>query len=61
MNGKNLTLVMAFPHTHLAGTSVKTSIVRNGVDIGYAFYNKYYNFDFQQVYSIDPPVTLTPV
>ena len=52
---------MAFPHTHLTGTAVKTSIVRNGVDIGYEFYNKYYNFDFQQVYPIDPPVTLTPV
>ena len=48
-------------HTHLTGMELYTKIIRNGVDIGYLFYNKYYDFNFQNSYEISPPAVVTRV
>lgn len=56
-----MTIISAFPHTHTAGTGVETRILRKGVDIGPLFANPKYDFNFQQLYSINPPITLTKV
>jgi hypothetical protein len=61
MTTPNITIVMAFPHTHLTGKEIYTKIIRNGKDIGYLFKNSYYDFDFQNIYRLDPPVILTKV
>ena len=57
----NMTVLFAFPHTHLTGVEVSTSIIRNGVDIGYLYRNKYYDFNYQNYYPLDPPVVLQKV
>ena len=49
------------PHTHLAGVSVETRIIRNGVDIGFVFANPHYDFNYQQIYLLKPSVVLTKV
>lgn len=56
-----MTVLFAFPHTHLTGVEVSTSIIRNGVDIGYLYRNKYYDFNYQNYYPLDPPVVLQKV
>lgn len=58
---QNITVIMAHPHTHLTGIELWTQIIRNGDDIGYLFRNKYYNFNYQNSYLLDPPVNLTKV
>ena len=52
---------MAYPHTHLSGLEVSTKIIRNGSDIGYLFRNKYYDFNFQNNYLLNPSVEITQV
>ena len=44
-----------------AGIGLHTKIIRDGYDIGYLHQNKYYDFNFQNVYRLDPPVVLKPV
>lgn len=61
LQNQNITIVTALPHTHLAGISVETSIIRNGVDIGYVFANHHYDFNYQQIYLLNPQVVLTKV
>jgi hypothetical protein len=56
-----MTVIMAFPHTHLTGVEVKTRLIRKGIDMGYVYYNKYYKFDYQQTYELEPAVVITPV
>ncbi len=58
--GKNLTIIQSFPHTHLAGVSVNTKLVRNGMDIGYVSNNPFYNFNYQYQIKNDPFITITP-
>ncbi len=43
----------------MTGTEVWTKIIRKGVDIGYLFRNKYYDFNYQNSYKLEPPVKLT--
>ncbi len=43
----------------MAGNEVWTKIIRKGVDIGYLFRNKYYDFNYQNSYNLDPPVKIT--
>jgi hypothetical protein len=49
------------PHTHLAGFEIWTKIVRDGFDIGYLFNNKYYDFNYQNTYILNPPINITKV
>lgn len=49
---------MATPHTHSAGRDVHTKLIRNNKDLGYVFHNKYYNYNSQNQYLIDPPIVL---
>jgi hypothetical protein len=59
IHNQKLKVVSAIPHTHLTGTEVWTKIIRKGVDIGYLFRNKYYDFNYQNSYNLDPPVKIT--
>jgi hypothetical protein len=43
-----------FLHTHLAGRSVKTTLVRNGVAIQELFDNPTYDFNYQFIMDIEP-------
>ena len=52
---------MAAPHTHLVGIDVWTRIIRKGEDIGYLHRNKYYDFNYQNNYLLDPYVNFTQV
>lgn len=56
-----MTFIGALPHTHLTGVEIWTKIVRKGVDIGYLNYNKYYDFNYQNHLTIDPPIVVTKV
>jgi hypothetical protein len=58
---QNLTFISAVPHTHLTGVEIWTKIIRKGVDIGYLHRNKYYDFNFQNGYTIEPSINLTTV
>ena len=59
---KWLVLVYYFlQHTHLAGVQVSTKIVRNNEEIGYLFQNKYYDFNFQNTYNLNPEVVVKSV
>jgi hypothetical protein len=59
MQTQDITIVTSIPHTHLAGNEVWTKIIRKGVDIGYLFRNKFYDFNYQNSYLLDPPVKIT--
>merc|ERR1712110_102521 len=37
------------PHTHLAGRSIYTKVVRNKTEVEYIGNNKYYDFNFQYI------------
>lgn len=54
-----MNIISANPHTHLTGLEVSTKIIRKGVDIGYLFRNKYYDFNFQNTYLLNPEVPIT--
>ena len=49
------------PHTHTVGYEVYTKIIRKGNDIGYLFKNDYYDFNYQNIYTLNPPVNITKV
>ena len=59
MSTIDITIVQAIPHTHLLGKQVWTKIIRNGEYVGYLFRNKYYDFNYQQSYELDPPIKIT--
>ncbi len=61
LNENNIKFVMATPHTHSAGRDVHTRLIRNNKDVGYVFHNKYYSYNSQNQYLIDPPITLKKV
>ena len=52
--------VSALLHTHLAGRSVKTTLVRDGLIIHELFDNPNYDFNYQFLMDIEP-VKLLPV
>jgi hypothetical protein len=54
-------MVIAAPHTHLTGKSISTKIIRDGVNIGYLDYNKYYDFNYQELYILNPRIEITQV
>jgi len=56
---ENVTIISAIPHTHLKGIQVWTKIIRKGNDIGYLFYNKYYDFNYQTSYTLNPYINIT--
>ncbi|CAF0751051.1 unnamed protein product [Brachionus calyciflorus] len=58
LENENITLFSALPHTHLTGFEVWTKMIRNEVDIGYLFRNKYYDFNYQNNYLLDPRFTI---
>ena len=49
------------PHTHLAGKSVYTTLVRNGVEIEYITNSQYYDFNYQNLNYLLTPVTVKHV
>ena len=57
----NITIIKALPHTRLTGVQVWTKLIRDGVDMGYIFRNKYYNFNYQNEYLLDPYINITNV
>lgn len=61
MNSQNITILSALPHTHLTGVEISTKIIRNGTDIGYLDWNKYYSFNYQNIYLLNPRVEITKV
>lgn len=61
MKTDEITIVAASPHTHLAGVEVWTKIIRNGEEKGYLFRNKYYDFNYQNTYLLNPAVNITKV
>lgn len=56
-----MTLISVNTHTHLAGISLDTRWIRNGVDIGYLFANHHYDFNYQETYKLNPPLVITKV
>ncbi|CAF1040449.1 unnamed protein product [Brachionus calyciflorus] len=59
LSTQSITVVSSLPHTHLTGQAVSTKIIRNGKDIGYLFRNKYYDFNYQNTYLLNPFVQVT--
>ncbi|RNA17654.1 DBH-like monooxygenase 1, partial [Brachionus plicatilis] len=59
LRNEDLNIIAANPHTHLSGLEVSTKIIRDGQDIGYLFRNKYYDFNYQNTYLLNPPVQIT--
>ncbi|CAF0944282.1 unnamed protein product [Brachionus calyciflorus] len=59
LSTQSLTIISSLPHTHLTGRAVSTKIIRNGKDIGYLFRNKYYDFNYQNTYLLNPTVQIT--
>ncbi|RNA24662.1 DBH-like monooxygenase 1, partial [Brachionus plicatilis] len=59
LNEENITVVSAIPHTHLVGVEVWTKIIRKGNDIGYLFFNRNYDFNYQTSYTLNPFVNIT--
>jgi hypothetical protein len=48
------------PHTHLAGKSVYTTLIRNGAEIQYISNNPYYDFNYQNLNFLQNPITVKP-
>lgn len=61
MANQDYILVTSIPHTHLAGQEVWTKLIRNGTDMGYLNKNKYYDFNYQNIYTFNPRLALTKV
>jgi len=61
LNSSDITVVMAFSHTHLSGIDIGTKIIRNREDIGYLYRNKYYDFNYQMNAFLNPPVPIRKV
>jgi hypothetical protein len=59
LRNEHISVVMAQPYAHLAATEVGTRIIRNGTDLGYLFRNKYFDFEYQSVFYLNPVVNVT--
>lgn len=55
----DITIFAQIPHTHLAGTQMFSTVVRNNKEINYISNNKYYNSEFQYVNYLQTPITMT--
>ncbi|CAF3720050.1 unnamed protein product, partial [Rotaria sp. Silwood1] len=55
-----ITVVAAFPHTHLQGRSVWTKIIRNKKAVQYLFNGDAYTFNYQFQNRLPQPITLYP-
>ncbi|CAF1944661.1 unnamed protein product [Rotaria magnacalcarata] len=55
-----ITVVAAFPHTHLQGRTVWTKIVRNNKAVQYLFNADAYTFNYQFQNRLPQPITLYP-
>ncbi len=49
-----INVISGFLHTHYAGRSVKTSLVRNNIEIKDLFQNEKYDFNYQFIIDIEP-------
>jgi len=55
-----ITVVSAFPHTHLQGRTVWTKIIRNGTAVEYLFNGEAYDFNYQFENRLPEPIKLYP-
>eukprot|EP00058_Branchiostoma_floridae_P005110 XP_002590598.1 hypothetical protein BRAFLDRAFT_123613 [Branchiostoma floridae] len=54
--GSPIKVFASMPHAHLAGTAVRTKLVRNGVFQSYVGRDETYDFDLQEIRLLDPEV-----
>ncbi|CAF1122491.1 unnamed protein product [Rotaria sp. Silwood1] len=55
-----ITMLVAFPHTHLQGLSLWTKIIRNQTAVDYLFNAESYDFNFQYQNMLPKPIQLYP-
>jgi len=53
-----ITVISAFPHTHLQGKSVWTKLIRNNTAVQYLFNGESYNFNYQFENRLPKPIKL---
>ena len=51
---EGINVVLGFLHTHLAGHSLKTKLIRNNEVVGYVFNDPAYDFNYQSQIDIQP-------
>ncbi|XP_066270632.1 DBH-like monooxygenase protein 1 homolog [Branchiostoma lanceolatum] len=56
--GQPIHVFASMPHAHLAGTAVRTKLVRNGVLQSYVGRDETYDFDLQEIRLLDPEVVV---
>jgi len=59
--GSPIKVFASMPHAHLAGTAVRTKLVRNGVFQSYVGRDETYDFDLQEIRLLDPEVIVQEV
>lgn len=59
-NTKNITVFATLPHTHLTGRQIYSKVIRNGKEVSYITYGKYYDFNYQYTNFLASPITILP-
>ncbi|CAH1791597.1 unnamed protein product [Owenia fusiformis] len=55
-----INIFTAFLHTHIAGTSIKTQLFRDGVELAPIAEDEHYDFNYQQTRLLKTPVNVLP-
>lgn len=57
-DNEKITIFAHLPHTHLAGRSLYSKVIRNKKEVEYIGNNKYYDFNYQYVNFLKKPVVM---